>query len=89
VSPHEHTPRNPRPADAPSAPSLSITQIEAKVAAELSNLLNVVAACGERVATSPDVTAAARLDLLALAGRSRTRSSTGVDAACRCGAGSP
>jgi hypothetical protein len=69
VSPHEHTPRNPRPADPPSAPSLSITQIEAKVAAELSNLLNVVAACGERVATSPDVTAAARLDLLALAGR--------------------
>jgi signal transduction histidine kinase len=69
VSPHEHTPRNPRPADAPSAPQLSVTQIEAKVAHELSNLLNVVAACGERVATSPDVTAAARLDLLALAGR--------------------
>jgi signal transduction histidine kinase len=29
----------------------------------------VVAACGERLAASPDVTAAARLDLLALAGR--------------------
>ena len=69
VSPHEHTPRNPRPADAPSAPPSSITQIEAKVAQELSNLLSVVAACGDRVATSPDVTAAARLDLLALAGR--------------------
>ena len=69
VSPHEHTPRNPRPADAASAAQPSITQIEAKVAHELSNLLNVVAACGERRASSPDVAAAARLDLLALAGR--------------------
>jgi signal transduction histidine kinase len=44
-------------------------QIEAKVAHELNNLLNVVAVCGDRLASSPEVTAAARLDLLALAGR--------------------
>ena len=67
---------SPRRAHAPhaslrrSAPDeLSVTQIEANVAHELSNLLNVVSACGERLASSPDVTAAARLDLLALAGR--------------------
>ncbi len=68
MSPHEYPPRNPRPEDA-SRPQLSVTQVEAKVAHELSNLLNVVAACGERLTASPDVTAAARLDLLALAGR--------------------
>ena len=69
MSPHERTPRDLRVADAPSAPQLSVSQIETKVALELSNLLNVVAACGERLATSPDITTAARLDLLALAGR--------------------
>jgi signal transduction histidine kinase len=55
--------------DAPARAPLSVTQIEANVAHELSNLLNVVAACGDRLASSPEVTAAARLDLLALAGR--------------------
>ena len=70
MSPSEQTPRTPRsgvPATRP--PKLSVTQIEANVAHELNNLLNVVSACGERLASSPDVTAAARLDLLALAGR--------------------
>lgn len=71
MSPSEHSPSTPRPgAPAPaSPPQLSITQIEANVAHELNNLVNVVSACGERLASSPDVTAAARLDLLALAGR--------------------
>ena len=69
MSPHEHTPRNPRSADAPAPLQLSITQLEAKLAHELNNLLNVVAACAERLPTSPDVTASVRLDLLALAGR--------------------
>lgn len=70
MTPSEHTPRAPRPdAAAPSPPQLSVTQIEANVAHELNNLLNVVAACGQRLASSSDVTAAARLDLLALAGR--------------------
>jgi len=70
VPPSEHTPRTPRPgAPAASRPQLSVTQIEANVAHELNNLLNVVSACGNRLASSPDVTAAARLDLLALAGR--------------------
>jgi signal transduction histidine kinase len=70
VSPSEETPRTPRTsAPATSSLKLSVTQIEANVAHELNNLLNVVSACGERLASSPDVTAAARLDLLALAGR--------------------
>jgi signal transduction histidine kinase len=70
VSPSEQPPRIPRPgAPATRPPKLSVTQIEANVAHELNNLLNVVSACGERLASSPDVTAAARLDLLALAGR--------------------
>ena len=70
MSPSEQPPRIPRPgAPATRPPKLSVTQIEANVAHELNNLLNVVSACGERLASSPDVTAAARLDLLALAGR--------------------
>ena len=52
-----------------SPPRLSVAQLEARVLHELDNLLSAVAACGERLASSPDVTAAARLDLLALAGR--------------------
>jgi signal transduction histidine kinase len=68
VSPSEHTPRTARPA-VPSRPPLSTTQLEANLAHELNNLLNVVSVCGDRLAHSPDVTAAARLDLLALAGR--------------------
>ena len=47
----------------------SVSQLEANVAHELSNLLNVVSACGDRLASSPEVAVAARLDLLALAGR--------------------
>lgn len=56
--------RHPEP-----SPRLPVSQLEANVLHELSNLLNVVAACRDRLASSPDVTAAARLDLLALAGR--------------------
>jgi len=74
MSPHEHTPRSPRPPEYSrrhdsQRPQPSVAQLEAKVAHELSNLLNVVAACKDRLASSPEVTAAARLDLLALAGR--------------------
>ncbi len=67
VSATEHTSRPPFGGNASS--QLSATQIEAKVAHELSNLLNVVAACSDRLTSSPEVTAAARLDLLSLAGR--------------------
>ena len=69
MSPSEHTPRTPRPAAASPRPQLSVSQLEANGAHELNNLLNVVALCSDRVSHSPDVTAAARLDLLALAGR--------------------
>jgi signal transduction histidine kinase len=70
----EHTPRTPPSKPRPEAPAAlrpqpTESQIEAKVAHELNNLLNVVALCGDRLASSPEVTAAARLDLLALAGR--------------------
>ncbi|HKA14757.1 MAG TPA: hypothetical protein VKH41_07045 [Myxococcota bacterium] len=65
MSTHEQTPRTPGVPDTGQRLQPSVAQLEAKVAHELSNLLNVVAACGDRLAGSPEVTAAARLDLLA------------------------
>jgi signal transduction histidine kinase len=67
VSASEDTPRTPRP---PAGPASSpVAQIEANLAQELDSLLNAVSACGEHLASSPEVAAAARLDLLAQAGR--------------------
>ena len=50
-------------------PLAAAAQVEANAAAELNQLLNAIAACGDRLAGSPEEVTAARLDLLAIAGR--------------------